>query len=191
MNLAMEQRTDDGLSPFRTYTRGEWAALREDMPMTLSSEEVNRLRSLHDRLDLKEVEDIYLPLSRLLSLYVAATQRLHRAQQRFLGSEDAKVPYIIGVAGSVAVGKSTTARVLQALLARWTNVPKVDLITTDGFLLPNAVLARESLMEKKGFPESYDLPALLDAVRCARRSIRIWSMTWCRTSGSRSTGPTS
>jgi len=157
----MEQRTDDGLSPFRSYSRAEWAALREDMPMTLSSEEVGRLRSLHDQLDMKEVEDIYLPLSRLLSLYVAATQRLHRAQQRFLGSEDAKVPYIIGVAGSVAVGKSTTARVLEALLARWINVPKVDLITTDGFLLPNAVLQREDLMEKKGFPESYDLPALL------------------------------
>ena len=97
-----------------------------------------------------EVEEIYLPLSRLLSLYVAATQRLFRAQQRFLGTEDAKVPYIIGVAGSVAVGKSTTARVLQALLARWPNVPKVDLVTTDGFLYPNAVLAREGLMETKG-----------------------------------------
>ena len=108
----MEQRTDDGLSPYRTYTRAEWAALRDDMPMTLTPDEVNRLRSLHDRLDMKEVEDIYLTLSRLLSLYVAATQRLHRAQQRFLGSEEAKVPYIIGVAGSVAVGKSTTARVL-------------------------------------------------------------------------------
>src|SRR5262245_53600407 len=94
-------------------------------------------------------------------MYVAATQRLFRAQQRFLGTEDAKMPYIIGVAGSVAVGKSTTARVLQALLARWPNVPKVDLITTDGFLYPNAVLQREGLMEKKGFPESYDLPALL------------------------------
>ena len=175
MNLVMEQRTDDGLSPFRTYTRAEWAALREDMPMTLSSDEVNRLRSLHDRLDMQEVEDIYLPLSRLLSLYVAATQRLHRAQQRFLGSEDAKVPYIIGVAGSVAVGKSTTARVLQALLARWTNVPKVDLVTTDGFLLPNAVLQREALMEKKGFPESYDLPALLlflSDVKAGRRPVR-------------------
>ena len=100
-------------------------------------------------------------MSRLLSLYVVATQRLFRAQQGFLGTEDAKVPYIIGVAGSVAVGKSTTARVLQALLARWPNVPKVDLVTTDGFLYPNAVLEREGLMEKKGFPESYDLPALL------------------------------
>src|SRR5215467_5323784 len=104
----MEQRAD-GLSPYRTYTRAEWAALREDMPMTLSSEEVGRLRSLHDRLDMKEVEDIYLPLSRLLSLYVAATQRLHRAQQRFLGSEDAKVPYVFGVAGPPRSTHSPTA----------------------------------------------------------------------------------
>src|SRR5262249_56928594 len=123
--------------------------------------EVTRLRSLHDRLDMKEVEEIYLPLSRLLSMYVAATQRLFVAQQRFLATEDAKMPYVIAVAGSVAVGKSTTARVLQALLARWPNVPKVGLVTTDGFLYPNAVLEREGLMEKKGFPESYDLPTLL------------------------------
>jgi type I pantothenate kinase len=157
----MEQRTEEILSPYRTFSRAEWAALREDAPMTLTSEEVMRLRSLHDRLDISEVEDIYLTLSRLLSLYVAATQRLFRAQQRFLSTEDAKMPYIIGVAGSVAVGKSTTARVLQALLARWPNVPKVDLVTTDGFLYPNAILAREGLMEKKGFPESYDLQALL------------------------------
>src|ERR1700726_1793363 len=157
----MEQRTEDGLSPYRVFTRANWAKLREDMPMTLTPDEVTRLRSLHDRLDMREVEEIYLPLSRLLSLYVTATQRLFRVQQNFLGTEDAKMPYIIGVAGSVAVGKSTTARVLQALLARWPNVPKVDLITTDGFLLPNAVLEREGLMEKKGFPESYDLPALL------------------------------
>jgi len=129
--------------------------------MTLTSDEVMRLRSLHDRLDITEVEEIYLPLSRLLSFYVAATQRLFRAQQNFLGTEDAKMPYIIGVAGSVAVGKSTTARVLQALLARWPNVPKVDLVTTDGFLYPNAILERERLMERKGFPESYDLSALL------------------------------
>jgi type I pantothenate kinase len=129
--------------------------------MTLTPDEVTRVRSLHTRLDMAEVEEIYLPLSRLLSLYVSATQRLFRAQRGFLGIEDTKMPYIIGVAGSVAVGKSTTARVLQALLARWTNIPKVDLITTDGFLLPNAVLEREGLMERKGFPESYDLPALL------------------------------
>ena len=171
----MEQRTDQGLSPYRIFSRAEWAERREDTPMTLTSEEVSRLRSLNDRLDMKEVEEIYLPLSRLLSLYVAATQRLFRAQQNFLGTEDTKMPYIIGVAGSVAVGKSTTARVLQALLARWPNVPKVDLITTDGFLYPNAILAREGLMERKGFPESYDLPALLrflTDVKAGRRPAR-------------------
>ena len=157
----MEQRTDENVSPYRIFSRAEWAAKRNDTPMTLTSDEVTRLRSLHDRLDIIEVEEIYLPLSRLLSFYVAATQRLFRAQQNFLGTEDAKMPYIIGVAGSVAVGKSTTARVLQALLARWPNVPKVDLITTDGFLYPNAILERERLMERKGFPESYDLSALL------------------------------
>lgn len=157
----MEQRIDTAVSPYRIFTRSQWAALREDAPMTLAQEEVTKLRSLHDRLDMKEVADIYLPLSRLLSLYVVTTQRLFRAQQNFLRTEDVKMPYIIGVAGSVAVGKSTTARVLQALLARWPNVPKVDLITTDGFLFPNAVLEREGLMEKKGFPESYDLSALL------------------------------
>ena len=157
----MEQRTEDRLSPYRVFSRATWAQLREDTPMTLTPDEVTRLRSLHDRLDMREVEEIYLPLSRLLSLYVAATQRLFRAQQKFLGTEDSKLPYIIGVAGSVAVGKSTTARVLQALLARWPHTPKVDLVTTDGFLFPNAILEREGLMEKKGFPESYDLPALL------------------------------
>jgi type I pantothenate kinase len=171
----MEQRTDDGLSPYRTFSRAEWAQLREDTPMTLAPEEVARVRSLDDRLDMREVEEIYLPLSRLLSLYVAATQRLFRAQQNFLGTEDSKVPYVIGVAGSVAAGKSTTARVLQALLARWPNVPKVDLVTTDGFLLPNAILEREGLMEKKGFPESYDLPALLrflSDIKAGRRPVR-------------------
>jgi type I pantothenate kinase len=171
----MDQRADDGLSPYRSFSRHEWAARREDAPMTLNSEEVARLRSLHDRLDIAEVKEIYLPLSRLLSMYVAAAQDLFRAQQRFLGTEDAKVPYIIGVGGSVAVGKSTTARVLQALLARWPNVPTVELVTTDGFLYPNAVLAREGLMEKKGFPESYDLPALLrflTDIKAGRRPVR-------------------
>jgi type I pantothenate kinase len=171
----MEQRTEDQLSPYRVFSRGEWAALRADTPMTLTAEEVARLRSLHDRLDMAEIADIYLPLSRLLSLYVDATQRLFRSQQRFLGTEDAKMPYVIGVAGSVAAGKSTTARVLEALLARWPNVPKVDLVTTDGFLYPNAVLEREGLMERKGFPESYDLPALLrflSDIKAGRRPVR-------------------
>src|ERR1700754_885233 len=104
----MEQRTDDGLSPYHVFSRSEWAARREDTPMTLTSEEVTRLRSMHDRLDMSEVEEIYLPLSRLLSVYVAATQRLFRAQQRFLGTEDAKMPYIIGIGGSVAAGKGST-----------------------------------------------------------------------------------
>jgi len=157
----MEQRVVEELSPYRTFSRAEWASLRQDTPMTLTVGEVARLRSLNDRLDMAEVEDIYLPLSRLLSMYVAATQNLFRAQQGFLGTEDVKMPYVIGVGGSVAVGKSTTARVLESLLARWPNTPKVDLVTTDGFLYPNAVLERERLMERKGFPESYDLPALL------------------------------
>jgi type I pantothenate kinase len=171
----MEQRTDIALSPYRTFTREEWAALRDDTPMTLKASEVAALRSMHEHLDMAEVEDIYLPLSRLLALYVAAVQRLFRVQQRFLGTEDVKMPFIIGIAGSVAVGKSTTARVLRALLARWPNTPKVDLITTDGFLYPNAVLAREGLMEKKGFPESYDLPELLrflSGIKAGQRPMR-------------------
>src|SRR5215469_16449177 len=152
---------DQQYNPYRVFTREQWAHLRDDTPMTLEPGEFDRLRSLQDRLDLQEVEDIYLPLSRLLSIYVDAAQRLYYSQRQFLGIRDRKVPYIVGVAGSVAVGKSTTARVLQALLARWSPRPKVELITTDGFLYPNAVLERQGLMQKKGFPESYDLPLLL------------------------------
>ena len=152
---------DQKYNPYRLFTREQWAELRNDTPMTLEPGEFNKLRSMHDRLDIKEVEEIYLPLSRLLSIYVDATTRLFQAQRQFLGIRDRKVPYIIGVAGSVAVGKSTTARVLQAMLARWSPRPKVDMVTTDGFLYPNAVLERQGLMQKKGFPESYDLPLLL------------------------------
>jgi type I pantothenate kinase len=148
-------------SPYRRFTREEWAHLRADTPLTLTLEDLSRLKSLHDPISLEEVIEIYLPLSRLLALYVAATQGLFKATQRFLGAGDGKVPYIIGVAGSVSAGKSTTARVLRALLSRWPNTPKVGLITTDGFLLPNAALEREGLMDKKGFPESYDHKALL------------------------------
>ncbi|MDQ4059606.1 MAG: type I pantothenate kinase [Pseudomonadota bacterium] len=172
-----EARLDWGreVSPYRVFTKPEWARLRADTPMTLTPEEVMRLQSLNDRVSLTEVEEVYLPLSRLLSLYVAATQELFRATRRFLGTEDGKTPFILGVAGSVAVGKSTTARLLQALLARWPAMPKVDLITTDGFLYPNAVLAREGLMERKGFPESYDLPTLLrflSDIKAGQRSVR-------------------
>jgi type I pantothenate kinase len=152
---------DQRYNPYRVFTREQWAELRNDTPMTLEPGEFDRLRSLHDRLDLREVEDIYLPLSRLLSIYVDAAQRLYYSQRQFLNIRDRKVPYIIGIAGSVAGGKSTTARVLQALLARWSPRPKVDLVTTDGFLYPNAVLERLGLMQKKGFPDSYDLTRLL------------------------------
>jgi type I pantothenate kinase len=148
-------------SPYRRFTRAEWARLRADTPLTLTMDDLVRLKSLHEPISLEEVIEIYLPLSRLLALYVAATQGLFKATQRFLGAEDGKVPYIIGVAGSVAVGKSTTARVLKALLSRWPNTPKVELVTTDGFLLPNQALEEAGLMDKKGFPESYDNKALL------------------------------
>src|SRR5437588_99478 len=166
---------DQRYNPYRIFSREQWAALRNDTPMTLEPGEFSQLRSMHDRLDLKEVEEIYLPLSRLLSIYVDAAQRLFYAQRQFLGIRDRKVPYIIGIAGSAAVGKSTTARVLQALLARWSPRPKVDLVTTDGFLFPNAVLERQGLMQKKGFPESYDLPMLLSFlsdVKAGRRPVR-------------------
>jgi type I pantothenate kinase len=148
-------------SPYREFSREEWATLRADTPLTLNEDDLARLRSLDDPLDLKEVEEIYLPISRLLALYVEATQGLFKATRSFLGTNGSKVPYIIGIGGSVAVGKSTTSRLLQALLRRWPNTPKVDLVTTDGFLLPNDVLVAEGLMDRKGFPESYDLPALL------------------------------
>jgi len=162
-------------NPYRIFTREQWAHLRDDTPMTLEPGEFDRLRSLHDRLDINEVEDIYLPLSRLLSIYVDAAQRLYYAQRQFLGIRDRKMPYIIGIAGSVAGGKSTTARVLQALLARWSPRPKVDLVTTDGFLHPNAVLERLGLIQKKGFPASYDLPLLLSFlsdIKAGRRRVR-------------------
>src|ERR1700746_18236 len=166
---------DQQYNPSRVFTREQWAGLRDDTPMRLEPGEFDRLRSLHDRLDLQEVEDIYLPLSRLLSIYVDAAHRLYQAQRQFLGIRDRKMPYIIGVAGSVAVGKSTTARVLQALLARWSPRPKVDLVTTDGFLFPNAVLDRLGLIQKKGFPASYDLPLLLSFlsdIKAGRRGVR-------------------
>lgn len=152
------------LSPYIDFKREEWSQLRNSTPLTLSEADLAKLRGINERVSLGEVEEIYLPLSRLLNLYVAATQNLHQATQTFLGNSTAKVPYVIGVAGSVAVGKSTTARILQALLSRWSNHPKVDLVTTDGFLYPTAVLEARGLMGRKGFPESYDRRRLLKFV---------------------------
>jgi type I pantothenate kinase len=147
---------EPSLSRFLTFTRAEWAPLRANTPLTLSDADLTALRGLNDVLSMEDVVEIYLPLSRLLSLYVLGTRALHGATQTFLAKASAKTPFIIGLAGSVAVGKSTTARILQALLSRWPDHPRVDLITTDGFLLPNRVLEERGLMQRKGFPESYD-----------------------------------
>jgi len=149
------------VSRFVEFGREQWAGLRAATPLPLSEEQLSSLQGLNERVSLDEVTDIYLPLSRLLNLYVAATQTLHEATATFLGSVAPRVPYVIGLAGSVAVGKSTTSRILQALLARWPSHPKVDLITTDGFLLPRRVLEARGLMDRKGFPQSYDVRRLL------------------------------
>ncbi|WP_157071008.1 type I pantothenate kinase [Alicyclobacillus acidiphilus] len=148
-------------SPYIKFTRDEWRNLRASTPLLLEESDLAALHGLNERVSLTEVEEIYLPLSRLLNLYVGATQKLYQATHDFLGHTGSKVPYIIGIAGSVAVGKSTTARIIQALLARWPDHPKVDLVTTDGFLYPNAELERRGIMHRKGFPESYDLRRLI------------------------------
>lgn len=148
-------------SPYRTFSREEWAKLRADTPMTLSPTELERMSGVIEQVSVRDVEEVYLPLSRLLNLYVSAAQELHAVSTTFLGQRDRKAPFIVGIAGSVAVGKSTTARVLRALLARWPDHPRVDLVTTDGFLYPNAVLEARGLMNRKGFPESFDTKRLL------------------------------
>lgn len=159
---ALDHLVADELSPFRIFSAERWSAFRADTPLTLTDAEVHELRSLNDPVDIHEVRRIYLAVSRLLSAHVESSQLLFAQRKHFLNLPDvSKTPFIIGVAGSVAVGKSTTARVLQKLLARWPSSPKVDLVTTDGFLLPNEVLRRENLADRKGFPESYDVGALL------------------------------
>jgi type I pantothenate kinase len=166
---------DDGFSIYRHFTAAEWGKLRKDTPLVLTQEELEVLRGRGERVSLEEVAVIYLPLSRLLNLYVSATQGLYGATSSFLGRRHSKVPYIIGIAGSVAVGKSTFARILRTLLARWPDHPKVDLITTDGFLFPNATLEARGLLGRKGFPESFDQRALLEflgAIKAGERHVR-------------------
>ena len=153
--------TAAGYSPYVHFSREEWAGLRAATPLTLTDSDLDALRGINERISLDEVADVYLPLARLLNLYVVATQGLHTAADTFLGKPAARVPYVVGIAGSVAVGKSTTARILKALLARWPSTPRVDLLTTDSFLLPNRILEERGLMSRKGFPESYDLRRLV------------------------------
>lgn len=150
---------------YERFDRDEWAKLRAQTPLTLSQNDLNALRGINDRIDLDEVVAVYLPLTRLLNLYVSATQNLHRVSSTFLGTLAPKMPYVIGIAGSVAVGKSTSARILQALLTHWPEHPRVELVTTDGFLYPNATLEERGIMNRKGFPESYDTKLLLQFLR--------------------------
>jgi type I pantothenate kinase len=162
------------ISPYLRFSRTEWASLRASTPLPLTEKDLSTLRGINEDISLDEVAGVYLPLSRLLNLYVSAIQSLHKATDTFLGHLPAKVPYIIGIAGSVAVGKSTMARILQALLSRWPDHPKVDLVTTDGFLYPTAVLEKRGLMDRKGFPESYDqrrLVHFLTEIKSGKREV--------------------
>jgi type I pantothenate kinase len=158
------ERVAEEPSPFVEISRADWAELAQATDLPLTESEISQIRGLGDFLDMAEVADVYLPLSRLLNLYVAETQKLHAVTSGFLGERAKRVPFIIGVAGSVAVGKSTVSRLLKELLSRWEGTPSVALVTTDGFLYPNAELERRGIMARKGFPESYDRLALLQFV---------------------------
>ncbi len=152
------------MSPFLSFDRAEWAELRNSVPMTLSEDDLKALQGINENLTMEEAVEIYLPLSRLLNLYVQARQSRNSVLQQFLNTEEHAPPFVIGIAGSVAVGKSTTARILKALLSRWENHPKVALVTTDGFLYPKKVLEELGIMHRKGFPESYDIKRLVEFV---------------------------
>jgi type I pantothenate kinase len=154
----------ENYSPYMTFTKEEWAKLRFNTPMTLTETEIAELRGVNETLSIEEVSNIYLPLTRLINLYITGSQQLHAVSDTFFGKNTSRVPFIIGLAGSVAVGKSTSARIIKALLSKWPNHPKVAIITTDGYLYPNAVLEKKGLMNRKGFPESYNTKSLVDSL---------------------------
>ncbi|HDL7710224.1 TPA: type I pantothenate kinase [Yersinia enterocolitica] len=160
----MTKRDQSLATPYLQFDRTQWAALRDSVPLTLTEEEIVKLKGINEDLSLDEVAQIYLPLSRLLNFYISSNLRRQAVLEQFLGTDGQRIPYIIGIAGSVAVGKSTTARLLQALLSRWPEHRSVELITTDGFLYPNKVLNERGLMKKKGFPQSYDMHSLVKFV---------------------------
>lgn len=160
----MIKRDQSLATPYLQFDRTQWASLRDSVPLTLSEEEIVKLKGINEDLSLEEVAQIYLPLSRLLNFYISSNLRRQAVLEQFLGTDGQKIPYVIGIAGSVAVGKSTTARLLQALLSRWPEHRSVELITTDGFLHPNKVLNERGLMKKKGFPQSYDMHSLVKFV---------------------------
>jgi type I pantothenate kinase len=164
---------DAGPTPYVDLDRAAWSTLRDNHPMSLTQDDVTRLRGLGERLDLDEVEEVYLPLSRLLLFYVEAVHGLRLATSEFLGERPARVPFVVGVAGSVAVGKSTTARILRELMSRWPDTPRVELVTTDGFLYPTAELERRNLLQRKGFPESYDRRSLLRFVSQVKSGVPV------------------
>ncbi|QOS97722.1 type I pantothenate kinase [Brevibacterium sp. JNUCC-42] len=159
-------------SPYMIFSRDEWRGLRNETPLSICEEDLAELAGLNEKLSLQEISEIYLPLSRLLNLYVAESQELYKAADTFLGNRSEKVPFIIGIAGSVAVGKSTTARVLLSLLKRWPNHPKVELVTTDGFLYSNELLEERGLMQRKGFPESYDTTRLINFLADVKSGVK-------------------
>ncbi|NKI74442.1 type I pantothenate kinase [Dickeya sp. CFBP 2040] len=160
----MTNKAQSFVTPYLQFNRQQWANLRDSVPLTLAEDEIIKLKGINEDLSLDEVAEIYLPLSRLLNFYISSNLRRQAVLEQFLGTNAQKIPYIIGIAGSVAVGKSTTARVLQALLSRWPEHRKVELITTDGFLHPNKILQQRNLMKKKGFPQSYDMHSLVKFV---------------------------